>query len=43
MLVVFATSAAWSARVRFALAECEPDLRRDHPAIGRISVRVLPR
>jgi hypothetical protein len=43
MLVVFAASAAWSARVRFALADCEPDLRRDHPAIERISVRVLPR
>jgi hypothetical protein len=42
-LVVFATSAAWSARVRLALAESEEDLKRAHPAIERIAVRVLPR
>jgi hypothetical protein len=42
-LVVFASSAAWAARVRFALAEREADLRRAHPAIERLQVRVLPR
>ena len=42
-LVIFASSAAWSARVRFAIAEIEEELKRAHPAIGKIAVRVLPR
>ncbi len=42
-LVIFAASAAWSARVRFAIAEIEAELKRAHPAIGKIAVRVLPR
>ena len=32
-LVIFASSAAWSARVRFAIAEIEEEIRRAHPAI----------
>ncbi len=43
LLVVFAESAAWSARLRFALLELETALRQEHPAITAIQVRVLPR
>jgi hypothetical protein len=42
-LVIFASSAAWSARVRFAVAEIEEEIKRAHPTIGKIAVRVLPR
>ena len=43
-LVIFAESAAWSARLRFALLELEADLRAAAPAqLGAIEVRVLPR
>jgi hypothetical protein len=42
-LVIFASSAAWSARVRFAVAEIEAELKRAHPGIGKVAVRVLPR
>jgi hypothetical protein len=41
-LVIFTPSAAWSARVRFAVAEIEAQLKRAHPGIERIEVRVLP-
>lgn len=41
-LVLFTASAAWSARVRFALAEIEAALKRAHPQITRVEVRVLP-
>jgi hypothetical protein len=41
-LVIFSSSAAWSARVRFAVAEIEAELKRAHPAIAQIEVRVLP-
>jgi hypothetical protein len=43
VLVVFAESAAWSARLRFALKELEPALRQAHPRITATQVRVLPR
>jgi hypothetical protein len=43
VLVVFAESAAWSARLRFALLELEPALRQAHPQISALQVRVLPR
>jgi hypothetical protein len=43
VLVVFAESAAWSARLRFALLELEPALRQEHPRITATEVRVLPR
>ena len=41
-LVIFTASAAWSARVRFAIAEIEAELKRAHPAIAAVQVRVLP-
>jgi hypothetical protein len=41
-LVIFARSAAWSARVRFAVAEIEDALKSAHPTIARVEVRVLP-
>jgi hypothetical protein len=42
-LTVFAESAAWCARLRFALSELEDSLRRAHPSVTSIAVRVLPR
>ncbi|HEU4624264.1 MAG TPA: DciA family protein [Steroidobacteraceae bacterium] len=42
-LVIFAESAAWSARLRYAIAELDADIRRANPAIRSVSVRVLPR
>jgi hypothetical protein len=41
-LVIFTRSAAWSARVRFAVGEIEAALKRAHPSIVAIEVRVLP-
>jgi hypothetical protein len=41
-LVLFTASAAWSARLRFAIAEIEAALRQAHPQIARVEVRVLP-
>ena len=41
-LVIFSSSAAWSARLRFAVAEIEAALKRAHPAIAQVEVRVLP-
>jgi hypothetical protein len=41
-LVIFTASAAWSARVRFAVAEIEEALKRAHPRIAHVAVRVLP-
>jgi hypothetical protein len=42
-LTVFTESAAWSARLRFALAEIEKDLREKNPGLTGVIVRVLPR
>jgi len=42
-LVIFTSSAAWSARVRFAVAEIEGQLKRAHPGITAVAVRVLPK
>ncbi len=42
-LTVFAESAAWSARLKFALAELAPRLRADRPGLKDIEVRVMPR
>jgi hypothetical protein len=42
-LVVFATSAAWSARLRYVLLELETELRAAAPELGAVRVRVLPR
>ena len=41
-LVVFAASAAWAVRLRYALAELEADLRAAGDGIERVRVRVLP-
>ena len=43
ILVVFAESAAWSARLRYAVLEVEPQLRAAGPELTNIEVRVLPR
>ncbi len=42
-LVIFTESAAWAARLRYSLAEIEPQLRRAHPEIRRVAVRVMPK
>jgi hypothetical protein len=42
-LVVFTESAVWSTRVRYAVAEIEPDLRKAFPEISVVNVRVMPR
>lgn len=42
-LVVFAASSAWSARLRFALVELEPAIKKENGAIRSVSVRVMPK
>ncbi|HVO45075.1 MAG TPA: DciA family protein [Steroidobacteraceae bacterium] len=42
ILVVFAESAAWSARLRYAMQELEPRIRDASPQISGFAVRVLP-
>jgi hypothetical protein len=42
-LTVFAESAAWCARLRYALAELSDLLQREQPQIRSVNVRVLPR
>jgi hypothetical protein len=42
-LVVFAESAGWCARLRFALLDLEPQIRACCPAINAVTVRVRPR
>jgi hypothetical protein len=39
-LVVFADSAAWGTRLRYALAAMQPDIAERDAALARISVRV---
>ena len=41
-LVVFADSAAWSARLRYALQELEPQIRAATARVTAIRVRVRP-
>jgi len=41
-LVIFTDSAPWSARLRYALAEMEQELKACDPPIARVSVKVLP-
>ncbi len=41
-LVVYAESAGWGVRLRYAVAELEPELRREYPQVSRVLVRVLP-
>ena len=42
-LVVFAETAAWSARLRYALLELEHEMRAADSTLVAIKVRVLPR
>jgi hypothetical protein len=42
-LVIFGESAAWSARLRYAVVELEPAMRAADPQLANIEVRVLPR
>ena len=42
-LVIFAESAAWSARLRFAVAELEAQMLAAAEQVTSVSVRVLPR
>ncbi len=42
-LTIFAESAAWSARLRFAVAELEGQIREVAGKVHSVSVRVLPR
>ena len=42
-LTVFAASAVWSARLRYAVAELEPAIRSARPGVTDVAVRVLPR
>ena len=43
VLVIFAESAAWSARLRYALPELEREIGSADAALSGIEVRVLPR
>jgi hypothetical protein len=42
-LVIFAESAAWSARLRYLVLEMEAAIRAAEPRLTGINVRVLPR
>ena len=42
-LVIFAETAAWSARLRYVILELEREIRAADPALTDIVVRVLPR
>jgi hypothetical protein len=42
-LVIFAESAAWSARLRYAVLELEREIRAANPELSAIKVRVRPR
>jgi hypothetical protein len=42
-LTIFAESAAWSARLRYAVLELEREIRATDPSLLSVEVRVLPR
>jgi hypothetical protein len=42
-LVIFAESAAWSARLRYVMQELEPLIKQTEPTIQQLSVRVMPK
>ncbi len=42
-LTVFADSAAWAARLRYALTELKADIERSERPVSTVAVRVLPR
>jgi Dna[CI] antecedent, DciA len=43
ILVIFAESPAWSARLRFAVQEIEAQILAAKPGVTAVNVRVLPR
>ena len=42
-LVIFAESAAWSARLRYVMQDLEPRIKQAQPSIQHVSVRVMPK
>ena len=42
-LVIFAESAAWSARLRYVMQELEAQIKQAQPTIQHVSVRVMPK
>jgi hypothetical protein len=42
-LVIFAESAAWSARLRYVMQELEGAIKQAQPTIQHVSVRVMPK
>ena len=42
-LVIFAESAAWSARLRYVIQELEGRIKQAGPTIQHVSVRVMPK
>jgi hypothetical protein len=42
-LVIFAESAAWSARLRYVMQELAPQIKQAQPTIQQVSVRVMPK
>jgi len=42
-LVIFAESAAWSARLRYVMQELDAEIKQAQPTIQQVSVRVMPR
>jgi hypothetical protein len=42
-ITVIAEASAWAARMRFVLAEIEPELRRVTPDFRELAVRVRPK
>ena len=42
-LVIFAETAAWSARLRYAVLELEPEIRAADSSLNAVKIRVLPR
>ena len=42
-LVIFAESSAWSARLRYAIAELDGEIRNANSAIRNVTVRVMPK
>jgi hypothetical protein len=43
ILVIFAESAAWSARLRYVIQELEGQIKQAAPTIQHVSVRVMPK
>ena len=42
-LVIFAESAAWSARLRYVMQELDSEIKQARPTIQHVSVRVMPK